>query len=203
MEDVTPPLAQKASHRYVPLPPKPKPKLTNNPGLDLHGNTFWEFRLTKGAGPDGRWRRIVQFPRKTHAGDVAVSPAWHQWLRSTRQSPPSLDEQQADVARQERMKVLAAQADARWAAKPSLLGTDQQQGPSIPALGRVETSAMAERGSEEATGDSAVSREETWRRMQHDAKQNNEKGRDPWTQQPAPARPSEWQPKTWQPPRKP
>ncbi|MCJ1450878.1 hypothetical protein MMC28_001212 [Mycoblastus sanguinarius] len=46
---------------------------------------------------------------------------WHQWLRGTRPSPPSLQEQQHDVLRQQQLKQLAQAADERWAAKPSVL----------------------------------------------------------------------------------
>jgi NADH dehydrogenase [ubiquinone] 1 alpha subcomplex assembly factor 2 len=71
----------------------------------------------------------VRYPRGTHNGDVAVPPAWHQWLRHTRPDPPSLGEQQAEVARQERIRLLAAQADARWEAKPKVM---EGGGPSSP-----------------------------------------------------------------------
>ena len=50
-----------------------------------------------------------------------------QWLRHTRYDPPSVAEQQQDMMRQERMKILAAQADARWAAKPSALDAPDKQ----------------------------------------------------------------------------
>ncbi|RYP26005.1 hypothetical protein DL767_008211 [Monosporascus sp. MG133] len=113
-------------------------------GLDLRGNTYWEFRLARGdptshpsrTTPSASahqsqqnqnqnqgypFRRIVHYPRSTHYSEVTVPPAWHQWLRYQRASPPTLEEQFADAARQERIKVLAAQADARWAAKPSYL----------------------------------------------------------------------------------
>jgi len=171
-------------------------------GLDLHGNTYWEFRLSGSSGPDGRWRRIVQYPAKTHHGDVAVSPAWHQWLRNTRKESPSLDEQAADVARQERMKVLAAQADARWTAKPSLLESadapGQPMGQRVPALG---AGVRQRTDSEEMAGtEPKPSREETWRKMQEEEKQTKGRRDDPWAQK-APTGPSEqWQPKSWQPP---
>ncbi|QUC19444.1 uncharacterized protein UV8b_03685 [Ustilaginoidea virens] len=87
-------------------------------GHDLEGNTYWEFRLTSSAS---RWRRIVHYPRSTHYSQVRVSPLWHQWLRHMRASPPSLDEQRGDVFRQERLKHLAAEADARWEAKPRVV----------------------------------------------------------------------------------
>src|SRR5690242_926205 len=121
--------------------------------MDLQGNTFWEFRVSNDPGFDGRWRRIVHYPRKTHHGDVKVSPAWHQWLRNTRKDPPSLKEQEADVIRQERMKMLAAEADARWEAKPRLDSPadapGQPMGQRQPALGK----GMAEgTGSPELSG---------------------------------------------------
>lgn len=190
-------------------------------GLDLHGNTYWEFRLTRGAGADGRWRRIVEYPRNTHHGDVTVSPAWHQWLRNTRQAPPSLQEQTADVARQERMKVLAAQADARWAAKPSLVDAPARKplGVRQPALGvgmqrgglvdeATATREVREEGEQQQQQQqpevksevnqeppAPVSREETWQKMQQEQPKQKQ---DPWKQQrggPGEA----WQPKAWQP----
>ncbi|KAK3990248.1 NADH-ubiquinone oxidoreductase assembly factor N7BML [Cladorrhinum sp. PSN332] len=99
-------------------------------GFDLKNNTYWEFHdrgvpspssnPSSPSNPNFRWRRIVYPPprSKLHPSEIQISPAWHQWLRHTRSTPPTLSEQAADVARQERIKVLAAQADARWAAKP-------------------------------------------------------------------------------------
>ncbi|KAH9882186.1 hypothetical protein J1614_001358 [Plenodomus biglobosus] len=95
-------------------------------GFDLQGNTFWEF---KDALHALRNRRIAKYHRSTHYGDVQVSPAWMQWLRHTRYDPPSVAEQRMDLQRQERMKLLAAQADARWAAKPSALDAPDKQQP--------------------------------------------------------------------------
>ncbi|KAH7631645.1 hypothetical protein B0T09DRAFT_303242 [Sordaria sp. MPI-SDFR-AT-0083] len=85
-------------------------------GLDLAGNAYYQFRPTRSTI---RWRRIVQYPggRSTHFSDVAVPPSWHQWLRYTRDEPPTIEEQEAEVARQERIKVLAKMADERWEAK--------------------------------------------------------------------------------------
>ncbi|KAK8048279.1 hypothetical protein PG994_010009 [Apiospora phragmitis] len=104
-------------------------------GSDLQGNTYWSRRLPRlpVLGDDTRWRRIVKYPRSTHYSVVQVSPQWHQWLRYQRAEPPSLAEQQLDVVRRERMKVLAAEADARWAAKPSYLDQPRQQRDAPPA----------------------------------------------------------------------
>ncbi|KAK1756157.1 hypothetical protein QBC47DRAFT_379266 [Echria macrotheca] len=181
-------------------------------GLDLQGNTYWEFRIAGDRSAEGRWRRIVQYPRKTHYGDVKVPPAWHQWLRNTRADPPSIEEQAADVARQERMKVLAAQADARWAAKASLTepapqAPGQTLGQPLPALGRdmadgTGSEKLSGRVPKENTGQTAEEpnnggREDTWRKMQREATQV--KGPDPWKKGAPTAHGETWQPKAWQP----
>ena len=179
-------------------------------GLDLHGNTFWEFRLS-GSSDAGRWRRIVRYARSTHYGDVNVSPAWHQWLRHTRAAPPSLAEQHANVAREERMKVLAAEADARWEGKPSLidapgeamgqpqpaLGASMQQssvlkGTSGGELGTQPSGGGAKRGS----GGGAIS----GRTPAKEQRQPGVKGLDPWKQAARKGPSEEFQPKAWQPP---
>jgi NADH dehydrogenase [ubiquinone] 1 alpha subcomplex assembly factor 2 len=102
-------------------------------GLDLQGNTFWEFRDTL-SSHKYRMRRIVQYPPTVHYSDLNISPQWHQWLRHTRQDPPSLTEQSQDLVRQENLKALVAQADARWAAKPSFLDAPGKElGQALPA----------------------------------------------------------------------
>ncbi|KAH7360231.1 hypothetical protein BKA65DRAFT_523310 [Rhexocercosporidium sp. MPI-PUGE-AT-0058] len=101
-------------------------------GLDLQGNTFWEFADALSADKT-RMRRIVQYPSSTQYSDIKISPQWHQWLRHTRREPPSLTEQSQDLVRQRNLKILAAQADARWAAKPSFLDKPERSQP-LPAL---------------------------------------------------------------------
>ncbi|KAG7290886.1 hypothetical protein NEMBOFW57_000891 [Staphylotrichum longicolle] len=152
-----------------------------------------------------RWRRIVRYPPRTHVADVAVPPAWHQWLRHTRQNPPTLAEQRAEVARRERMRLLAAQADARWEAKPKVmedvattgdgrrriagveapgpaLETERDLGPGSQV--KMEERKAGEReGKEEVEevtlGDNEVvdQREETWRRMREEEEKGNGKGK--------------------------
>ncbi|KAG5965138.1 hypothetical protein E4U58_002924 [Claviceps cyperi] len=110
-------------------------------GYDLQGNTYWEFKLTSA---DTRMRRIVNYPSKTYNSQVKVSPLWHQWLRYARNTPPSLDEQHGDVLRKERMKVLAAEADARWDAKPRLLGADEPSQATLGAEAKSEINVESE-----------------------------------------------------------
>lgn len=88
-------------------------------GMDLEGNTFWEFRDRL---HPSRPRRIMNFKNKEgNYADYKVVPQWHQWLRSTRIDPPTISELEADVVRMQVLKQRAAIADARWAAKESLL----------------------------------------------------------------------------------
>ncbi|KAJ5976085.1 NADH:ubiquinone oxidoreductase 17.2kDa subunit [Penicillium waksmanii] len=100
-------------------------------GVDLAGNTFWEYRDDPNAN---RWRRMLKPDPKIHLSDVQVTPQWHQWLRYVREHPPTVEEQQQDVVRQLQIKQLARLADERWASKPSYLDKPQPQNP-IPSVG--------------------------------------------------------------------
>jgi NADH dehydrogenase [ubiquinone] 1 alpha subcomplex assembly factor 2 len=71
-------------------------------------------------------------------------------LRHLRYEPPSLEEQRSEVARQERIKVLAQAADARWEAKPRLAGSDgvaAVQGQSLPGVGNIPVMPRSLEGS--------------------------------------------------------
>lgn len=120
------------------------------PGLDLQGNTFWEFRDTL-SSHKYRMRRIVQYDSSVHYSEISVSPQWHQWLRHTRSSPPSLAEQAQDLVRQENLKILAAEVDRRWAAKPSFLDAPGRQASQpLPALEARDSGESQELGSNNA-----------------------------------------------------
>jgi NADH dehydrogenase [ubiquinone] 1 alpha subcomplex assembly factor 2 len=60
---------------------------------------------------------MVRHANPTQLSDVKMTPQWHQWLRHTRDKPPSLQDQRAEIQRQAQLKHNAALADARWAAK--------------------------------------------------------------------------------------
>jgi NADH dehydrogenase [ubiquinone] 1 alpha subcomplex assembly factor 2 len=102
-------------------------------GQDLQGNTFWEFKDKLNAR---RLRRIVRYPRSTHYADIKISPQWHQWLKHTRYEAPTIEEQQADLARQAQLKYLAQLADERWASKPSYLDKPKDQVQTAPEQNR-------------------------------------------------------------------
>lgn len=180
--------------------------LTPNAGLDLQGNTFWEFRDTL-SSHQHRMRRIVDYPPATHYSEVKISPQWHQWLRHTREDAPSLTEQSQDLVRQRNLKVLAAQADARWAAKESWLdGPETRQ--ALPAVevrdpGGYET--VQERteaaggdmreGAGEASAESKI-KEERGKSDLPEKKPEAEEKKDPWkTARGGPS--EEWQPQGW------
>ncbi|KAM0253570.1 hypothetical protein ACHAQJ_007242 [Trichoderma viride] len=154
-------------------------------GFDLQGNTFWEFRLTRGAKDSAeRWRRIVSYPRSTHYSQVKVSPQWHQWLRHTRSEAPTLEEQRGEVVRQERIKYLAAEADARWEAKPRVMEAPREEA-QARELPLVEERTQ-QQGDEETSSPRAAKREKI------DAK-------DPWARAKAQGPGEKWQPTAWDP----
>jgi NADH dehydrogenase [ubiquinone] 1 alpha subcomplex assembly factor 2 len=118
-----------------------------------------------------------------------VSPAWHQWLRHTREQPPSIQEQQGDVVRQAQLKVLAAQADARWEAKARLVGQPAADEGVKQIDGKVWGAAQP------VTGPGETGREQSITQEQPTAKQRDD---DPWKK--AKGGPSEqWQPQAWSP----
>ncbi|KAK1245126.1 hypothetical protein MKX08_004755 [Trichoderma sp. CBMAI-0020] len=166
-------------------------------GFDLQGNTFWEFRLTRGAQDSSeRWRRIVSYPRSTHYSQVKVSPQWHQWLRHTRREAPTMDEQRAELVRQERMKLLAAEADARWEAKPRVMEAPRQEEAArrLPLAGEGAQQPVEEEDKKKA----AATRKE---RPSQAAKQEEDKAdaKDPWARAKAQGPGENWQPTAWNP----
>ncbi|KUI64554.1 NADH-ubiquinone oxidoreductase assembly factor N7BML [Cytospora mali] len=175
-------------------------------GLDLQGNTYWEFRDVRGdpSDPAVRWRRIVEYPRNTHFGDVKVPPQWHQWLRYIRVKPPSIQEQHAEIRRQQQIKYLAAEADARWEAKPRYVDAPGQvMGQPVAALeskaarggSSTQETQSGEGSTQKDTIASGLEQEQGQQRVQKDSAKD-----DPW-KQPRRGGPSEaWQPNAWTPP---
>ena len=128
-----------------------------------------------------------------------------QWLRHTRYEPPSIAEQRADIVRQERMKILAAEADARWAAKPSALDAPDKQQPvqmlesrdprsgiqqmNVTEESKVESELPGNSDSSHSTG-----------RASKSAKSFTRETKDSPFKQPTASNPGdEWQPQSWPP----
>ncbi|KAF2137242.1 uncharacterized protein K452DRAFT_258012 [Aplosporella prunicola CBS 121167] len=185
-------------------------------GSDLAGNTFWEFKDHAGAT---RLRRIVEYSRKTHYGDVYITPQWTQWLRYNRAAPPSLAEQEADLVRQARMKQLAADADARWAAKPSVLDPpDRAQMVAAPLASRqspevagvepepinvqpepvvAAAAARQEQTAQQSTPKQAKNNKKQAKKQQQQQKTD---APSPWDKHALSAQQAqEWQPESWTP----
>ncbi|GAB0132638.1 hypothetical protein EsDP_00001067 [Epichloe bromicola] len=159
-------------------------------GYDLQGNTFWEFKLTSA---ETRFRRIVNYPRSTHYSQVQVSPLWHQWLRHMRAEPPSLEEQSGDVVRQQRMKHLAAEANARWAAKPRVM----EDAATTSALGEgplPPTNVEATMLDFEPDARARDAEKQQQRQRKKSAEVN-----DAWTKAKAQGPGENWQPTAWNP----
>lgn len=190
-------------------------------GLDLEGNTYWEFK-DQLSSKQGRMRRIVQYPSTIHYSDVSgqISPAWHQWLRHTRDQPPTLTEQSQDLVRQQHLKVLAAQADARWAAKPSYLDAPgHDPGRPLPSREVPDSQERPQNGVVSAIHENEGVKTTVGRGLNDQVAEKNKNHRDfvddqpikePMKQKKAPVKddpwkkarggPSEeWQPKAWSP----
>ncbi|KAF3922506.1 hypothetical protein AA313_de0210297 [Arthrobotrys entomopaga] len=113
-------------------------------GMDLEGNTFWEFRDRLVAS---RARRIIDFRGGVHSlanySEFRVDPQWHQWLRCTRYEPPTVAELQAEVTRRKTMVERVRLADERWAKGASYL-----RRPGEEEVRRLQRSAERTEGSD-------------------------------------------------------
>jgi NADH dehydrogenase [ubiquinone] 1 alpha subcomplex assembly factor 2 len=117
---------------------------------------------------------------------------WHQWLRHQRESPPSLTEQTQELARRERLQVLAAQADARWEAKPSLMDRPgEERGQPVPTLNTGKTQPQ-QRGQIEGRENTVTSEVQ-----EHDPNTQKTTVADPWKRASGPS--ETWQPQAWNP----
>ena len=134
-------------------------------------------------------RRIVKYPRGTHLGDVKVSPMWHQWLRHQRLDPPTIQEQQLEEARQDRIKILAAQADARWEAKPRLAG-DSPAAINRPTGPRISSTEPHDRAA-------AALEKPSHQESSIEPPEAQQRDSDPWKK--AAGQGEKWQPEAWAP----
>lgn len=94
-------------------------------GYDLHGNTYWEFTID---GNMQRLRRKLEpYKQLLFKSDYlsSIPPQWLQWLRRTRDEVPTLEELINDQVRQQKIKVLAQHADAKWTAEKVRLEQEQ------------------------------------------------------------------------------
>lgn len=106
------PLVRSLSTLEIPPPPLAAAILIRP---DLSSSTFWEY-LPPGVSKTAQPGRILRPSRKTHHGDIQVSPQQHQWLKQTRADAPIIQEQIHDVRIQE-LQINTRLAEQRWEAK--------------------------------------------------------------------------------------
>ncbi|KAI0201437.1 hypothetical protein F4808DRAFT_425187 [Astrocystis sublimbata] len=166
-------------------------------GQDPSGNTYYELRLPRGDAPaSAANRRLVHYPRSTHLSEVRVPPAWHQWLRHQRSDPPSMQEQLGELQRQARIKVLAAEADARWEAKDSLLDMPKETSAGTHTKGVGEKTT---KGTAEMEGRGEIGVRES-KEVGGGKTETQKPDPDPWKRAATPSAPGEtWQPEAWTP----
>lgn len=137
---------------------------------------------------------------KRRSWHTALTAQWMQWLRHTRFDPPSLVEQQADQIRQERMKILAAVADERWASKPSVFDPPEKQQPiqmltsRDPAGSVGQTAPIFSRGApSNVSGQADIDNTIKGKQTGKDIKES------PWKKTPRGGPSEDWQPEPWTP----
>ncbi|KAL5001901.1 hypothetical protein BDV10DRAFT_182058 [Aspergillus recurvatus] len=142
-------------------------------GYDLAGNTYWEFRDRLNAG---RLRRILKPPSRTHYGDVQVS------------QPPSIQEQQEDLLRQQRIQLLADMHKKKWEAEQARLDapTTQQPGPAT------QTSDPTLNAASNAPGSGP-------KRQRNDPTQDKASAKEDPFFRPKDAPGEKWEPDSWTP----
>lgn len=119
-----------------------------------------------------------------------------------------MEEQQAEAMRQERIRILAAQADARWAAKPSAVDAPDMQQPAQMLESRDPSTGISQRVAGREARDQAEEGDIQEEEPQTDAAptlktrkpMRTEPKDSPWKKAAAKGNPGdEWQPASWAP----
>ena len=142
------------------------------------------------------------------------SPCTAQWAQWLRFEAPTIQEQQQEVLRQQRIKLLAAQADARWAEKPSAVDAPDKQQPIQMLESADPNTGIRQMNTHQETRDRAEALfPATEERVQDEAPQTDaaptlktkqpmrtEPRDSPWKQAAGKGNPGEeWQPAPWSP----
>lgn len=123
-----------------------------------------------------------------------LAAQWHQWLRHTRNEPPSIQELRQDMERKSQLKILAKQADERWAAKPSVLDS-----PTATSQARSATLPLNRESAEEPPkSDDQRSEEDATSEVVADPRALPKRKENPWATDRGGAG-ENWQPKAWSP----
>jgi NADH dehydrogenase [ubiquinone] 1 alpha subcomplex assembly factor 2 len=106
-----------------------------------------------------------------------------------------MEEQRAELMRQERMKLLAAEADARWEAKPRVMEAPREE----EAARRLPLAE--ERAQQPVEGEDKKTTTTTRKEKPSQAAKQEEKAdtKDPWAKARAQGPGENWQPTAWNP----
>ncbi|THH11405.1 hypothetical protein EW146_g8050 [Bondarzewia mesenterica] len=172
------------------------------------GNRFYEFPSTSNAPTTDlsdlrRTKRRVEYKGHgdmwTYVGNAKRLPVqWTAWMSHTRQDPPSIEELQADLMRQQRVLQKAAIIEARDREELERIAAASappaEISPSITASASADTPSPIDisqpQGSSSATARTNVT---DISQKQHDD------ARSKASDLPMPGRDSDWQPEAWNP----
>ncbi|KAL5523120.1 hypothetical protein ACEPAF_1387 [Sanghuangporus sanghuang] len=164
-------------------------------GKDLQGNFFYEYPSRTG----DRSRRVVKYRGQTDTLAVvqrsrALAVQWKAWLTHTRVYPPTLEELQADVLRQERLRRNVALIEARDREERLRLAAGQNA--DQPVL------SSPQHDPKDASANSTANeqRSSVSKTRIHDQQQRKERHyeHDPWLPPPASDEPQSWTPRAIQ-----
>ncbi|OJA12160.1 hypothetical protein AZE42_12778 [Rhizopogon vesiculosus] len=158
-------------------------KPTHFVGRDLEGNTYFEHPNAN----DGRSKRTVKYRRNEDmwtyiASGKRLPVQWSTWLTHTRPDPPTTEELQADLARQQRVKMNAAILEVK----------DQEERANRTRLVAPSLHSETKKGSPSASQN--VSTSQKLERPESDHRQERQT-RDPWAE----ATKGSDEPRSWSP----
>ncbi|TFK49087.1 hypothetical protein OE88DRAFT_1809954 [Heliocybe sulcata] len=137
-------------------------------GRDLEGNRFYEYPGT--SNDPRRTKRVAKYlgvrfedPAEAALRAKRLAVQWRMWLSHTRSSPPTIEELQADVARQERVLANVALLQERERERKAHIAAPKTSpadtSPSEPAPAPVQTDEGAFRYASTAAQEQETNRD--------------------------------------------
>ncbi|KAK9898476.1 hypothetical protein P389DRAFT_193510 [Cystobasidium minutum MCA 4210] len=118
-------------------------------GYDLEGNRY--FELPHPLNPNSS-KRTIDYRVKRDWADYqfqSMPAQWNAWMRRTRQDPPTIEELQKDVARQERLKQNVALLDQAYAEERAQLAAEAERVAQLDAPKRNQGESSEETSSQQ------------------------------------------------------
>ncbi|KAG1753641.1 uncharacterized protein EDB91DRAFT_409925 [Suillus paluster] len=153
-------------------------------GKDLEGNKYFECPNTD----KGRSKRTVKYRKNEDmwayvASGRRLPVQWSAWLTHTRPIPPTIEELQADLARQQRVKINAAILEAKYQTESADRGRV-----AVPPSHNSEIEAQSPSASQNVPMDQKLEPQESDQRPKSQT-------RDPWAE----ASKGSDEPRSWTP----